>query len=317
MSKNLYWGLLILLLLSCTPPRDNPLDPNSPYFQGKGTISGRVTDYAGNPLSQALIFTIPQKYATETDSLGFFLLEPDSGNWQVVANYNGYAPDTIEVYLSPGGKETISFYLNGIPFFTEAKVVSYHEDRGWPIGSIYYAFVRCIVSDPDGIADIDSAHFEVPSIGIHQALLYVDGAYEGEISTSSCPNGTLEDLIGYDFIAYAIDKKGEKGKSDPFYLARIIYPLPYPIWPTYKDTVSSDSSFSLIWRGIDVNYPFLYKAVICKLVSFEPIRMDSIAPPDTQLIVDSLPEGTYLWQVMGIDEFGNVTKSQYSMFMVK
>ena len=315
--KKLYF-LPFFLLLSCKPQRDNPYDPKSPEYIGKGTVKGRVTDMVGVPLCGAVVSTMPLELTTKTDSNGLFVLNPEPGTWKLVANMTGYAPETTEVHITVDSTKEAIFLLNGMPMVQSAHVISEHEGRGWPAPSIYWAQVLGEVYDPDGIQDIDSVWVtvELDTSVLKRHLSYQNGIYGTIIYADSCPNRNLESLIGRSFVMYAVDKKGAMGISANFYLSRIIYSLPYVIRPIYGDTLNQGEPIDFVWNGIEVSYPIVYRLIIRSWPGLDTILTKS-GILDTTTTIDSLLQAEYYWRVEGTDDLGNISRSSATTFVVK
>ncbi|MDI6840760.1 MAG: carboxypeptidase-like regulatory domain-containing protein [bacterium] len=315
--KKVYF-LFILVFLSCKPPRNNPYDPKSPNYIGEGVVKGRVTNTTGVPLYGAILSTIPIKFATESDSNGFFILTSDPRVWQLVATKEGYVPETTHVHIAVGETTEVNFFLNGLPIIQSAWVISCHEDRGWPVGSIYWADVWGEVQDFDGPQDIDSVWVivELESTIIKKYLSRWNMGYGIRIYADSCPNGDLESLIGRPFILCTVDKKGAIGISTTFYLPRIIYSVPRVVSPTYGDTLSQSLPIDFVWQGVEVSYTITYRLIIQNWPTMDTVLTKGNIM-ETTTTIDPMPPATYLWRVEGKDDFGDISRSSTTMFVVK
>jgi hypothetical protein len=264
--------LALLLFVGCNPARDNPHDPQSPDYVGKGTITGKVTSPVGTPLEGALVLTVPVGFTAMTGSSGEFAMSPEPGTWRFVAQLTGYVPDTTDTVNIASGesREHINLWLNGIPVVQSCRVISCHEDRGWPVGSVYWAEVTALIQDPEGIQDIDSVRVVIPfdTTELVTDLSFVSGAiYEAKIDGVACPNHRLESLIGRAFRIYAIDTKGASVVSPDFYVPRIIYELPHTVWPTYMDDPVPPIDF--VWNRIRVSHSIAYNLIVQDRSSLE------------------------------------------------
>lgn len=315
----LYSLLSTVLLLSCNPKRDNPYDPLSPNYKGEGIVSGRVTNDIGIPIHNALVSTIPPKAATLTDSIGAFILYPDTGNCKLVASFTGYKPETTEIYLKANVVKNVSFYLDGIPVIKKTSAISSHEDKGFPIGEVYWVDVSAKVSDPDGMQDIDSVRLFVrmDSKDLNMYLSQVNNEYFATIPQDSCPQSNIDNLVGKAFVLYVVDKKGDISASSDFYVPRIIYSLPVPVSPATGDSVLPDS-IPFIWQRIKVSFPVTYKLTIRDYASLDSVAGEDNITDTTTILPDSLrSQERYLWSVEGKDEFGDVSRSDKVFFIVK
>jgi hypothetical protein len=313
------WILAFLLLAGCKPARDNPYDPQSAGYVGEGTVKGRVTSPVGTPLQGALVLTVPVGFTAVTGSNGKFAMNPEPGTWRFTAQLPGYVPDTTSlVNIAPGEtREFIDFRLNGIPVVESCRVISCHEDRGWPVGSVYWAEVTALIQDPDGIQDIDSVRviigFDTTELAVDMS--FVSGiTYEAEIDEIACPDHRLESLIGRAFIIHAVDTKRCTGASSHFYVPRIIYELPHTVSPTYLDDPVPPIDF--VWNRMRVSHSITYNLIVQNRSSLEVVHTEH-GVLDTTCTIDFLPTGSYLWRVEGVDEFGDLSCSNKESFQVQ
>lgn len=323
MKKALNLSLLCLLFysLGCKPTRDSPYDPQSPDYNKQVTIKGKVTNMIGMPLKNTLISAVSLNnkniWSGKTDENGLFELTPDTGNYNVTAELLDYIPETTNVYISTGQKKEINFLLNGIPKIQYAKAISCNEDRGFPVGNIFWVDVSAGVSDTDGIQDIDSVKLvvELGVKNIQCSMAFQNGIYNVRIPSDSCPGRNIESLIGMPFILYVTDKKGTQTGSPNFYVSRIIYSLPFPVFPA-SNTLNSDTTF--IWNKISASYSIVYKLTVLHSYMDTVLTIDNIPDTTVAVAVDSLmTPGSYLWRVEGMDGFGNISRSKLTIFTVQ
>ncbi len=309
--------LLAFLFLSCKPSRDNPYDPQSPNYIGEGRVKGKVTNMVGIPLEGVNISTIPIKFSAITDSAGEFVLNPDPGTWELVAQLSGYMPDTTQVNINVGDTTIVNFQLNGIPVVKSARVISCQEDRNFPVYNVYWANVSCEVQDPDGIQDIDSVWVvvELDAGNFTQSLSFNAGIYDTNMCESPYPNEELENLVGRPFIIHALDKKGTIGNSPDFYISRIIYKVPYNITPLNNGTLPQATPIDFVWRKVNTIYPVVYRLIVQHSSLDTVLTYDNMV--DTTATVDSLPCATYHWRVEIRDEYGDFSRSRQTSFVVE
>lgn len=314
--------LCSLLLLSCNPKRDNPYDPQSSQYKGDGTIRGRVTTGTGAPIYKALVSTVPPKFATLTDSSGNFILYPDTGEWKIMSSYAGYVPETLQIYIALDTIKEISFYLDGLPVIQSPYTISCHEDKGFPIGDIYWVEVGSKISDPDGIQDIDSVRLSV-NLGSKEINMYLfpkGSSYFVSIPQDSCPGRNMENIVGKPFVLYAIDKKKAVSSSPNFYVPRLIYSLPYLLSPGYGDSVFIADTIKFVWQRIKADFPITYKLTIQDYNSLDTALVKDNVMDTTAIVTsppDNLPPARYIWTVEGKDEFGDISRSDNASFLVK
>lgn len=82
------------------------------------TISGRVKEQGVGALTGANVF-VNYTNATQTDDNGYYSLQVEPGEYQLICTYTGYASDTQTIILKPGEKKTLNITLS-----TTSKMIS-------------------------------------------------------------------------------------------------------------------------------------------------------------------------------------------------
>jgi hypothetical protein len=313
---------ILFLLAGCAPdaPRDNALDPASPQFSPTGSLSGRIISKKtpATGIASALVVLLPSNTATISDSNGYFsFAKIDPGSVALIVQKSGFLPDTVSVTITNGSSVQQTIALDQFPFVTSMKVLTQKIDQWWP-GPIYSASFSATVSDPDGIDDIDSVWFNVG--GLQFAMEYSLAAknFQLVLFAEQLPSNNLEWLIGKPLTITACDRDHAIANSDPFYVTRIIEQEGSPSYPA-QDTVSGIPEFR--WSPPSVAFTYTYTVTV--------VRTDAGVQTivATQKLIDShqyawqctqtLEQGTYFWTLAVVDEFGNISQSKQSSFVVR
>src|SRR3989442_1368200 len=106
--SNVLVGLILLLILSSAVAAQSQSDENSTDATKTGTISGRVVDYAGQPLADAVVnirgYGAATGRTTTTDSAGNFQVTGlDSIAYIISALFPGYVAAPRDPDVSPVG----------------------------------------------------------------------------------------------------------------------------------------------------------------------------------------------------------------------
>ena len=315
MSRVLLFAVVLALACSWDAPRDNPLDPST-----GGNLDGRVLTRraTGIPGAEAIIPVLGR--FVQTDSSGAFEfrgLAEDSVWVRVTAD--GYAADSAWLGLEKGRIDTMTRYLNGLPFFTECRISSHVYGRGWPPEPLSFFRLTARVADPDGDADIDSVWAEIPGIDYSERLTFDPEEEHFIQSIWSIPGQSPETLVGQAVAFNVVDNEGVVGQDIDCRVMRIVYDLPVPGFPAGGlDTVYIDTTFA--WYVFDYGYQVGYHVEIVRVEGGGPAGVvmthDVAGPSDTtfRVAADSLPAGDYYWTVEAIDAFGNSSRSAEELF---
>ncbi len=309
--------VILLVVVTCNPERDNPLDPRSPLYTGEATIKGLVKTFAGNPIQDATVsatnIDTQLSVSTNTDETGGFCISVYKGAYNVTAMMSGYLDSSMEVAIDAGEVREILFNLDGIPFSIVQAALS-SRMATW-IGSVVDIYISAEVGDPDGLQDIDSVFVEVLEVKKYMAFNPQPQMYECRISENECPGGNSEFLIGPQFVVTAVDQKGVRGSSVPFYLIRIFREFPLSISPPDGAVVPGDD-LQIIWHKLKTDFPISYLVQI--FIGWPPQVVYEETTQDTVLVVAStLSEGEYYYWVLAADEYGNTARSLAKRFRVE
>ena len=323
-----YKKLMIILLAcswficQCNPERDNPLDPESPYYRQQGYLTGVVHSiYSENSrLPDIAISCVELNLQTRTNANGVFTFPPlPQGNYLLIAAHSDFEPDTLNVIVVAGDTNQVSFSLDGLPVFNNLKVYSSFVDHWFP-GSVYQLHCEARVSDVDGPTDLDSVFIEIPEFSLEYELTFNFNTerFERVIVQDELSDLTIHQMLGFPIYFRAVDKLKNDRQSLPLYVARIIEETPVPESPEYFEEVGTQPRVS--WLSPDYSYPVTYDVEIYYLfnnISSLLWKLGQISPESSSVQVDDpLPDGDYYWSIAVVDQQGNSGRSKEARFIV-
>lgn len=315
-------SILGLIVAGCAPnaPHDNPVDPSSPGYKSTGVLSGKVLSlslpYQG--IAGALVLIQQNGQAEFTSSDGSFSFQSaPSGDITLIVTKSSYLADTININILPGRSYDEEIHIDALPQVSGAKIVTSKIDQWWP-GPVYSALVSANVTDPDGIADIDSIYVQVDSLAFTMNYSVTNKDFEATIDGDQLPNQDLQWLIGKELNVSAIDKSGGRSESQGFFVTRIIEAEPNPTSPTGLDTMTASPTFN--WNPPIVSFNYTYQLQIVSLAGGTQTVVWSesgLSPANFSFTYQGvLPSGTYFWTVAVVDGFGNSSRSKEASFVV-
>ncbi len=313
----------ILLVAACTKdaPRDNPFDPNSDVYQYAktlhGTIHRKIPPYV--PIAGVDVKTMNPSYSTETDAKGYFeITQLPEDSITISISKDGYGKQQIRTLPSD---DPLDIYLNAQPVLDTIKLTTNHQSHWWPVEDEYTVTIEALVSDPDGLSDIDSVWFwfSDPPIQLRAGQPFTaDGYiktefYDWQLETP------ITDLIGKPLTGLAIDIDSLQSTPVTAYISRFIEATPIPISPVDNSQVGPLPT--LRWDYFDASFTFYYSIEIFRITSgntfTEVFSKDEIPQNTTEFTVtDSLETGSYYWTLGVVDALGNSTHSKEATFTV-
>ena len=301
-------------------PHDNPLDPQSPHYTGTGSFSGKVAllNLPESGVAAVRISTIPSTVTIVTDSSGNFQFsEIPAGTYDIVASKNLFIPDTLHVSIGTGGRQTVVFAFNGYPEVVSVRILTRKIDQWYP-NPAYFAEITADITDPNGIADLDSAWFSVDSILFPLTYSVTDKNFQLTITSYQLPSNNLEWLVGKPLTVIARDRENSSSISAPFYVTRTIEQEASPNSPAFQDTTSS--SPLLLWTPPDVRFVYTYSLSIVRVDNGSEFVVWSQDNIGNHLLTYQYPSilarGNYFWTIAVVDEYGNYARSKESSFVV-
>jgi hypothetical protein len=320
--------LLLLLVAGCTDvPRDNPLDPLSPSYVGDAPLSGLVVlKNVGTPVSSARIVALKDGIAVLSDSSGHFVFPRLSlGDQAVICGKDNFVTDTQRVALVAGATPSLTFSLNGAPVTLMEQILTRKVDQYFPSPQ-YFVDVSADVTDPNGVADLDSVWFEVS--GQQYPLGYNPSTrlFEARVFKYDIPTNTIQWLVGKALHIVSRDLSGAVNISDPFMVTRVIEYGATPASPSPGNNDTTTGTPVLMWAPPSVTFSYTYTLTISRIDAGTPTVVWEVADVNsvneeysypTDGSVEPLAAGNYTWSVTVVDEFGNSCRSKESAFVVQ
>ncbi len=317
---------LVVLAAGCADvPRDNPLDPLSPGYNGQGALSGTVVlKLQGTPIPLARVSVPEAAVSVATDSLGHFIVSRlPAGTWTVISSQENFTPDTEHVSLPAGGAQSLTISLNGAPTVLSDSILTRKIDQYYPSAQ-YYVDVSARVTDPNGISDLDSVWFSAGSVLYPMAYDPSLQQYLTRVFKYDIPTNTIQWLVGRPLFIVSRDRSGAVNTSDPFYVSRVIETGATPVYPSSLNNDTTGGVPLLKWLAPDVTFAFTYTLTISRddagtqTVVWQEANVNSLLT-QYQYPAGATPldPGIYVWSVTVVDEFGNFCRSKESSFVVQ
>jgi hypothetical protein len=326
-SRSIVLGITLFFSACSDAPRDNPLDPLSPRYQGNAAVSGKVFVLIQNtPVVQARVMCLENGLSVLTDSTGAYqFLKLDAGRLTFVCSEEGFVPDTQKIVLQAGTPQQIQFGLNGYPFVVSQNILTRKIDQYYPSPQ-YFVDVSASVSDPNGIEDVDSVWFVADSIQFAMGYSLSTKMWQTTIYKYALPTNTIQWLVGKPLTIVSTDRSNARGTGTPFYVTRIIEDEATPIYPSSLNNDTTGSTPLLEWSPPNVTFIYTYTLSISLVSSgTESVVWTyaglSFGSESLQFPHDNsgqtLGLGNYVWTISVVDEFGNYSRSKESSFVVK
>jgi len=308
------FALVATLQCSWDAPRDNPLDPTL-----GGNISGRVLTRRASGIAGALVSLPGIGRFVETDADGEFELHelPEESAW-VRISADGFASDSAQVALARGEIDTLTVYLNGLPYLQGCRITTHVYGRGWPPEPLKFCTLTAGAGDIDGGTDVDSVWVEIPATGTLERLPYNSDQkqYVQTVWASDLPGQLLDTLVGQRVRFNVADYQSAVVTCSLPGVTRIINELPEPHFPAGgADTLSGDTLFE--WYRFNRGFSVRYHGQIVRIEGGTPAGIAAeFDTPDTVHLFNSaqLDSGDYYWTIEAIDGFGNSSRSAEEVF---
>ncbi len=323
MSKASTIIAVVCLIAGCTldPPHDNPLDPGSPRYTGTGAFSGHVTlaNFPEIGMPSIHIRTEPATFDVLTDSTGYYEFSAvPSGAYRIIASGPTISPDTIDASIPLNTRMTIDFRANALPVVTSEKILMKKIDQWWP-NPVYSAEITASVSDRNGQVDIDSVWFAVDSLTFPMSYSLTEKTFQATLVSHQLPSNNIEWLVGKALTVVARDIHGSTGRSSPFYVSRMIEDEALPVSPQFQDTVLASPLFT--WTPPSVRFLYSYTLSVVRQDAGSETTVWTLDNVGSYLASyrypSSLEAGSYFWTVAIVDEYGNLSRSKESTFIVR
>ena len=308
-------------------PRDNTLDPSSPYFKNSSSITGQVIVRDQNtPLASATVQCVEQGVSVLTDASGNFSFPNLTiGSLTVVCAKNGFSSDTQRVVLNPGTSLNLTYFMNGWPVVLSQNILTHKYDQYYPSPQ-YFVDISASVTDPNGISDLDSVWFAVDSLFYPMGYSVSTKLFQVTLYKYDFPTNTIEWLIGKPLTIRSRDLHGAVSFGQSFAVTRIIENTPIPNYPTSLNNDTTGSQPLLKWGPPAVSFNYTYALQLSRIdagtetsiwthSNISSILLQYQFPGDSSGL--SLASGNYAWSVSIVDDFGNSARSKEAAFVVR
>ncbi len=309
---------LLLLILSCSPERDNIYDPKSKYYKNTGTILGYVFDNKERKIKDAQITIFGEKnrnfLITKTDTNGFFLFsEIPLDSYLINISKENYQKLSFYKRIDNYKIETLYLKLNPLPYLKNCQIRSYYEERFVLPESLSFT-INCEIFDEN----LKEAYLSLITNDTFYLNHLKNQIYERTI-TKERINNNLDDLVGKNFLIYLVSNFSDTLIYQTPPLIRIIRELPEQISPINGETTSFHPQ--LIFSAPSLYFSYTYFIKVYYLLNNRfPILcyQDSLIPKESTIVLikDSLFDGLYLWRIGIRDEYGNKALSKEALFEV-
>lgn len=344
------FGTLWLAAAGCHAPRDNPLDPASPYHHPPEPPAA-VTDLAADTLMGwrcRLTWTAPEGARRYLLYWG-----PADWNGRDMDRAQRYTGDLPGVKL-PGSPESV--WIDLVPGLTQVWVLFSTSEQGlWSAGSnpvsttsprrdrpgraqvsawseVYGRWTgdhRRELHLRAAIADSDTVQLAwVQWEGRTLTLLELDTArsiWTGRVTEGLIPSGSLERLVGHSLKLLFLDRAGFINSEFGATLVRIVDPPPLGLTPRPGDTTDANPPV-LEWEPYNGLFLFTYRVEIWQVIAADPTvpqliyRRENIPADSTRHSVPlNLPTDAlvFFWTVAVVDEFGDFAVSVENNFWLR
>jgi hypothetical protein len=319
---------LTIAVGSCVDaPRDNALDPLSPFFKNSATISGQVTiRNQGTGIPLATISCLDQGIFVQTDGNGnFSFSQIAAGSLTLVCSKEGFVSDTQKVHIDPGSFVRLLFSLNGVPIVSNQKIITHKYDQYYPSPQ-YFVEVSASVTDPNGITDVDSVWFAVDTLSFPLNYSITSKLFEATIYKYDFPTNSIQWLVGKSLFIRSRDRYGAIGLSAPFYVSRVIENSATPTYPTSLNSDTTGSQPLLKWISPSVTFNYSYTLELARVdagtettvwiyTQLNSFFSELQFPGDNS--GQTLAPGNYVWRISIVDDFGNSSRSKGAFFVAK
>jgi hypothetical protein len=313
---------ILLLLITCDAPRNNPVDPRNPDNK-LSTLQGTIKrqGFPFPPIAGINVAWENENIVIRTDAAGkysFANIERKDGLLRI--NGDGFSNDSA--FIQWNNRETViqDFSLNSEPELNDLDFYSVVINK-FQFNNIYEVVVKADISDFEGINDIDSVFIINSQLNIKRQLLFnsISRFYEYTFQTLTDLNvADLDEVIGKDFIISVSDLSNRKFDIATTNIKRVINEEVELISPLNNDTVSIP--FTLKWRRFEPGFDFYFTIEIqtnennpVLLYREENIPSDSIS----FVINDNINETNVFWTIWAIDEFNNRGRSKPGTFQIQ
>lgn len=320
---------MVLFISGCVndAPRDNPLDPLSGSYTGKGQLSGRViVANQSTGIAGAIIAHSGTALFTVSDSAGYFVFNDlTAGLHRFMCTIDNFTADTFDVEIRTEQTTNIVRAMNGAPVILSSSILTSKIDQYFPSPQ-YFVDIAAEVTDPNSIAELDSVWFGVDTLRFPTSYSVGTKKFIATIYKYQLPTNTIQWLVGRPLRIIARDTKNAIGTGEIFYVTRVIENTATPSYPSSFNNDTTGTMPVFKWAPPDVTFNFSYSLYLSRIDGGVPTQIWSISEINSFYEEYAYPgtaggpaltAGNYLWSVSVVDDFGNVARSKESSFVIK
>ena len=318
--------------------RENPLDPNSPFYKSSSSLAGRITNVGDNPqgVADVQILLNPGNIAAVSNSDGsysFSDLDPGEYTIHIQRQYLKSIDSTVNILVE--SSDTANFAMNFIPQLDSIWLYTLRTINVSSGLGEYEIFLNAVISDSDGTTNLNDTATVYWQGGSGKFVYYDDISIYSRlfIPIIDVEASALNDYLGINYSLQTYDLLGDSVKSGLIYVVRFIDEEMLTFSPNGIDTTGGKPFFT--WHQPAVPYEFRY---VLKLYNYpSPVQIyeevlydtsDMIVEVDTLLNTigyiyksyspgESLDIGTYMWFMEIKDLIGNISRSREKIFEVQ
>ena len=322
----------LFLLSGCEDaPRDNPMDPSSPEYSSTASVTGHVYLLDINSgLASAKIHSVENGMSVLSDGNGYFSFQYLSvGPQTLVFTKDNFVSDTQRIVLQSRTSTNVTFSVNGAPYVVSQNILTRKIDQYYPSPQ-YFVDIAALVTDPNGIIDVDSVWFAVDTLLFPMGYSVSTKQFQTTLYKYDLPTNTIQWLVNKPLKIRSKDRRNAVNLSTSFYVSRIIENTAIPTYPTtnpltqIQDTTGITPIFQ--WTPPDVTFNYSYTLLLSRVESeirtvvwtYSQLNSSDVHvqyPGNNSS--DTLTAGEYVWTISVVDDFGNYSNSKEASFIVR
>lgn len=307
--------LILLSVISCDAPRENPFDPESPnYFEVNSKVIVKHLYPPFKPIAGIEVIEPRLQLFGVTDVNGEvqFRHKP-TDSLMFIVNNSQYFPDTV--YFAKQANNEYQIFLNAKPQIENFSLKSFYNNVYDEI-SITSLYFSAIITDLDGPFDISSVRLRNPEFNFETFLdrdINNSNHFSIEFNLEDISqNLTSAEVPELNFYLVVKNNNNAQVVTDFYSIKRVINVTLVQLSPT----ISQVTQDSVVFRWVDPELPFNYvfNIILLKFPTFEEISFKGIAKGQTSYVVKNLSPGQYNWKLQVEDRLGNICQSNFINF---
>ncbi len=321
-QQSLYWLIpgILLLLMACDAPRQNPFDPKAKNYSdnqqqivtSKLFVKHLFPPFA--PIANVNILIKNLHLFLTTNSKGYVTFDHRPvDSLDVLTDASGYF--NREFVLPTLATNQYTIYLNAQPQVEQVHFTSTYTNLEQTQSTTNLSISASIV-DFDGPLDIDTVtlknddyQFAINLTRDPNNNTYFSSEFNVSQIAADLNNAQLPELNFY-FVVKNLNN--DSIKTGPYSIRRVIETELKLTSPIEGHTVRDSIIFA--WVNPEFPYDYIFNIELLKFPTFESIHYRNIAKDQKSLIIKNLAKGRYSWSLQVQDKLGNVCQSYYINF---